>query len=92
MENNNEAVPAAEFTRNFGRYKLEAQRKPVAVSSHGRVAGYFVSAEDFQELVRIMRRRKSFATVDLSAEEVGAISKVRMSSRHAHLNKLVDPK
>ena len=29
-----QTVPAAEFSRNFGRYKLQAQRKAVPVSDH----------------------------------------------------------
>ena len=32
-------VPAAEFARNVGRYKLQAQREAVAVSSNGMLAG-----------------------------------------------------
>jgi hypothetical protein len=31
-----ETVPASEFTRHFGRYRVRAQRKPVAVSNRGR--------------------------------------------------------
>jgi hypothetical protein len=31
-----EVVPASEFTRNFGRYRIRAQRSAIAVSSHGR--------------------------------------------------------
>ena len=30
-------VPASEFTRNFGRYRMRAQREPIAVSSHGQI-------------------------------------------------------
>jgi hypothetical protein len=30
-----DAVPAAEFARNFGRYKMQAQREAVPVSSNG---------------------------------------------------------
>ncbi len=36
---------ATDFAKRFGRYKKEAQREPVAIKSHGRVSGYFVSAE-----------------------------------------------
>lgn len=36
------AVAARDFTRNFGRYKMEAQHQAVPVSSHGSVIGYFV--------------------------------------------------
>jgi hypothetical protein len=32
-----EPVPASEFTRNFGRYRMLAQREAVPVSSHGQI-------------------------------------------------------
>ena len=41
-----ETVPASEFTRNFSRYRVQAQREPVAVSSHAQVIGYFVGPDD----------------------------------------------
>jgi len=71
-------VPASEFTRNFGRYRMQAQRAPVAVSSHGQITGYFVGS------------RRSFATADLPEEKVKAIGASRMDARHAHLDALLD--
>ena len=47
------AVTATEFAKAFGRYKEEAQREPVAITSYGRVSGYFVSASEFEELQRL---------------------------------------
>jgi len=85
-----ETVPAAEFTRNFGRYKLQAQHQAVAVSSHGTIAGYFVSAREYEELQRLKGMRRSFATVDLSEEKIAAIAATRMDPEHDHLNKLLD--
>ena len=92
MENTPEAVPAAEFTRNFGRYRMQAQRKPVAVSSHGRITGYFVGPEEYEEFRRFQESRRSFATAELSEERVEAIRGSRMDPRHAHLDRLLDPK
>ena len=85
-----DVVPASEFTRNFGRYKMRAQREAVAVSSHGQIAGYFVAAHEYEELLKLKDNRRSFATADLSAEEVEAITSTRMDPRHDHLNKLFD--
>ena len=45
-------VSATEFTRNFGRYREIAQREPIAVTSHGRATGYFVSAVEYEDLQR----------------------------------------
>jgi hypothetical protein len=87
-----EAVPASEFTKNFGRYKLQAQRKAVAVSSHGQIAGYFVSAHEYEELLKLKGMRRSFATEELPDEEFEAIASSRMDPRHDHLNKILDPK
>lgn len=83
-------VPASEFTRNFGRYQMLAQREPVAVSSHGRTTGYFIAAEDYEAFKRFKDARQSFATADLSEEEVKAITSSRMSPEHDHLNALLD--
>ncbi len=50
-----QTVPAVEFARNFGRYKLEAQREAVPVSSNGTLAGCFVSPHEYQELLKLKR-------------------------------------
>jgi prevent-host-death family protein len=85
-------IPAAEFTRNFGQYRMRAQREPVAVSSHGRITGYFVGAEEYEEFERFRESRRSFATVELSEEKVKGITASRMNARHAHLDTLLKRK
>jgi hypothetical protein len=87
-----ETVPASEFTRNFGRYKMLAQREAVAVSSQGRITGYFVGAHEYEELRKLKGKRRSFATADLADEKVRAITSSRMAKRRDHLNKLLDRK
>jgi hypothetical protein len=87
-----ETVPASEFTRNFGRYRMRAQREAVAVSSHGQITGYFVGPDEYEEFKRFRESRRSFATVELPEEKVEAIRTSRMDPRHAHLDKLLDPK
>ena len=75
-------VPATEFTRNFGRYREIAQREPVAVTSHGRATGYFISAVEFEAMQRLKAcARRSRAVVGLSQEEVQQITSGRMSPR-----------
>jgi hypothetical protein len=85
-------VPASEFTRNFGRYRMRAQREVVAVSSHGRITGYFVGPDEYEEFKRFQENRRSFATAELPEEKVEAIGTSRMDARHAHLNDMLDPK
>lgn len=84
-------VPAAEFVRGFGRYKLLAQREAVPVSSNGTLAGYFVSPQEYEELRQLKGMRRRFLTADLSDEEVEQIASSRMDSRHDHLDRLLDP-
>lgn len=86
-----ETIPAAEFARNFGRYKLQAQREAVPVSSNGTLAGYFVSTHEYEELRRLKGMRRRFLTAELSDEDVEQIASSRMDSRHDHLNALLDP-
>ena len=85
-------IPASEFTRNFGRYRMRAQREPVAVSSHGEITGYFIGPDEYEAFRRFRRSRRSFATVELSEEKVKAIGSSRMDARHKHLNRMLDSK
>ena len=63
-------VPAAEFTRNFGHYRMLAQKGAVPVTSHGRVTGYFVPPDEYEEFERFRARPRSFATVELPEDKV----------------------
>jgi len=84
-------VPAAEFVRNFGRFKLLAQREAVPVSSNGTLAGYFVAPHEYEELQKLKNMRHRFLTAELSDAEVEEIAASRMDARHDHLNKLLEP-
>ena len=86
-----DTVPAAEFARNFGRYKLQAQREAVPVSSNGTLVGYFVAPHEYEELLKVKGMRRRFQTGELSDEIIEQIAATRMDPRHDHLNKLLDP-
>jgi hypothetical protein len=83
-------IPAAEFTRNFGRYRMLAQRGALAVSSHGQITGYFVPPDEYEAFERFQRQRKNFAAENLADETLEAIAKTKMDKRHDHLNALLD--
>jgi hypothetical protein len=85
------AVPAAEFTRNFGRYRMLAQRGAVAVTSHGTITGYFIPPEEYEAFERFKAQLKSFATIDLPQDTIDKIADTKMDPRHDHLNALLDP-
>lgn len=87
-----ETIPAAEFARNFGRYKLLAQREAVPVSSNGTLAGYFVAPHEYEELHKLKNMRRRFLTAELPDDVVESIAAARMDERHDHLNALLDPK
>lgn len=87
------AVTATEFARGFGRYKEEAQREPVAITSYGRISGYFVSAHEYAELQRLRNfERRVYRMENLPPEITEAIKGSRMDSAHDHLNTLLDEK
>lgn len=85
-----EPVPASEFTRNFGRYRMLAQREPIPVSSHGEISGYFVRPDEFEEFLRHRDRRKSVRAEELSDDQIEAIRTARVDPRHDALNDLLD--
>jgi PHD/YefM family antitoxin component YafN of YafNO toxin-antitoxin module len=87
------AVTATEFARNFGRYREEAQRAPVAITSHGRISGYFVSEHEFKELQRLRAlERRVYRIRNLPAGISEAIRGAKMDPAHKHLDSLPDEK
>jgi len=84
-------VAATEFARNFGRYREEVQREPIAVKVHDRVTGYFVSARDFDEYQRLKAMMASAVAVeDLDANTIRTLADARMDTRHTSLDELMD--
>lgn len=71
-----DAVPAAEFARNFGRYRDEATAgRIVRVTSHGRLIGGFLSEAQLREYERLRRREREVLRVgELDDETVAAIA------------------
>ena len=87
------AVTATKFAKGFGRYKEEAQHEPIAITSYGRVSGYFISAREFEELQRLRAfERRVHRINDLPAQIADAIEGSKMNPAHDHLNKLLDEK
>jgi PHD/YefM family antitoxin component YafN of YafNO toxin-antitoxin module len=85
------AVTATEFAKNFGLHKEQAQRGPIAITSYGRISGYFVSEHEFNELQRLRKfERRVYRLKNLPAEISEAIKASKMSSAHDHLNELME--
>ena len=84
-------VTATDFVRNFARYQHEAHREPVAVTSHGRTTGYFVSPEDYAEFQELRAKARQVLPVGrLPDDVVNALRSTEMDARHAHLDALMD--
>lgn len=87
------AVTATEFARGFGRYKEEAQREPIAITSDGRVSGYVISAHEYEEFKRLRAfERRVYAIGEVPREIAEAIKASKMDPAHDHLNTLMDEK
>jgi len=87
------AVTATEFARGFGRYKEEAQREPVAITSYGRVSGYFISAHEYEEFKRLRAfERRVYAIGEVPREIAEAIKASKMDPAYDHLDALMDEK
>ena len=52
------AVLATDFVKNFGKYSEEAQREPIAITSYGRVSGYYMSAVEHREYERVRSKMR----------------------------------
>lgn len=85
------AITATEFAKEFGRYKEEAQREPVAITTHGRISGYFVSAREYAELQRLRAlERRAYRLNELPRELVEGIAAAKVDPKHDSLNRLLD--
>ena len=83
-------IPATEFTRNFRQYNLEAQREPVAVSNHGKIDGYYMSAIEFNELQKVrVAMRRSYTLKTLPDHLYTAIVNTKVDPKYDNLNELL---
>jgi PHD/YefM family antitoxin component YafN of YafNO toxin-antitoxin module len=84
-------VAATEFSKNFGRYREMVQREAVAVTSHDRVTGYFVSSAEYEAYLQLKAQLPvAYGVEELTQETMQAIAACQMDARHGHLNSLMD--
>lgn len=69
------AVPASDFSRNFGKYQDEAIKTGIInVTSHGRVVGAYLSAAELDHFERLKRREREVLKIgELDDDTLGAI-------------------
>jgi len=83
-------VASAEFAKNFGRYKELAQREPVAITSHGRTSGYFVSEHEYAEYQKLKTlSRRAYHISELPEATIRALATAQMNPAHNHLDELM---
>ncbi len=84
-------VTASEFAKNFGEYRELALTRPVAVTSHNRTVGFFISPEHFQEYLRVRKSsRRAYKAEDLPESTIRAMMNSKMDKKYDYLNKLLD--
>lgn len=84
-------VTASEFLKQFGQYRKQVQKEVIAVTSHGRITGYFLSEKEFREYMLLKElSRKAYHISELSNDTIASIAEAKMSSDHDHLNLLMD--
>ena len=82
---------STEFTKNFGHYSDVAQREPVAVTNHGRVSGYFMSAPEYEEYNRVKNKmRRVYTSKTMPERIITALRATRADPQHDHLDSLLD--
>lgn len=83
-------VAATEFARNFSLYREAAQREPVAVIAHKRVAGYFMSAHDFDEYQRLKAaQRRALYPKELDEADLRALRDAKTPESARELDHLL---
>lgn len=84
-------VTASQFVKHFGEYREKVQRQPIAITSHGRTSGYFVSQHEYDEYLKLKSQaRQVYGLDDLPETTLQAIAQAKMRPEHNQLNALLD--
>lgn len=70
-------VSAAEFIRGFANWRLQAARKPVVVTHHGKDAHVLISLDDYRRLDGEAAGRVALASDMLQASLAGVVESIR---------------
>lgn len=84
-------VPASEFAKRFSRYRMAAQKAPVAVTHHGRVTEVLTSKADHDDYLRLKAREpKAYYVWELPDHLIEAIKNTKMDPKYDYLNAVLD--
>jgi hypothetical protein len=85
------SVTATEFIKGFGRHNLLAQREAIAITNHGHVSGYYISAHEYEELQKAKAAiRHSYTVKTMPDELYQEIINSKVDPEFAPLNSLLD--
>lgn len=85
------SVRSTEFVRNFSKYQDEAREEAVEITSHGRPTAVLISPNDYAEYVELRAKlRRVLKVGELPPSIIDALKASEMSTRHDHLNSLMD--
>jgi PHD/YefM family antitoxin component YafN of YafNO toxin-antitoxin module len=83
-------VSATDFVKNFGQYKERAQREVIAITSHGRTSGYFLSEHEYREYMLLKSQaRQAYHISELPEAIIQAMASAEMNPEHDHLDQLM---
>ncbi|QSB02013.1 type II toxin-antitoxin system Phd/YefM family antitoxin [Methylomonas sp. EFPC1] len=84
-------VSETDFVKHFGQYRERVQREAIAVTSHGRTSGFFVSEEEYKEYLQLKANaRKAYSISDLPKDTIKSLATSVMNSSHDHLKEFMD--
>jgi hypothetical protein len=84
-------VSATQFAKSFGQFEARAVRQPVAVTSHRRITGFYISVEDFAHYQRLREQERKVYRIDELPESAwSAIKEVQYPSGFEQLDELME--
>jgi len=84
-------VSAAEFGKSLLEYLGRAENEPIEVTSDGKIAGYFISADWYNQVQKIVAAsRQALHPSGLPSHLQTAVCEAQMDPRHDQLNTLLD--
>jgi len=81
-------VSAAEFKKHSGLYQDMALAETITITKHDRPAFVLLSFDEYERLSG--KSRRALNVSQLSAEDLTAISKSKVSKEYAHLDEELD--
>jgi prevent-host-death family protein len=80
---------ASQAGKHFGEVRERALSEPVGIARHGRVSVVVLSAEEYERL-KALDRRRALAASEISDADAERLERTAMDGRHTDLDRLMD--